>query len=60
MEAEIIKQTKDLLIISWGKPGVGFGELTMEWDSKKQIYELDSELMDVTTILEIFKALNNT
>lgn len=57
MTAEIIVQTEDLLVIAWSKPKVGFGELTMKWNEEKGQFDLDSELMGVDTVLEIFSAL---
>ena len=58
MEATILKKTKNVLIIAWSKKDVGFGELTMRWNHLRQIYEIDSELMGVDTIIEIFKAID--
>lgn len=57
METEIIEQNKDILVIRWQKPGLGFGELTLRWDYQEQEFRLDTEVLGVDTILEIFKAL---
>ena len=56
MNAKIIKKTNDLLIISWDKENVGFGQLTMNWNNDLRAFELDSELMGIDAIIEIFKA----
>lgn len=57
MEAKIIKKTKDVLLISWAKKGVGFGELSMQWDKKEQHYIMDTECMATDHVIEVFKAL---
>ena len=57
MESRIEIKGKDELIISWEKEGVGFGQLTMDWDGDLQRYTLDSECMGIDTVIEIFKAL---
>lgn len=57
MEANIIRKDKNSLLISWSKTGIGFGTLTMNWDEDSSIYKLDAELMDINTVIEIFKAL---
>tara|TARA_R110000796_G_scaffold162503_1_gene279268 strand:- start:11284 stop:11463 length:180 start_codon:yes stop_codon:yes gene_type:complete len=56
MEAKITKKTKDLLIISWDKEDVGFGQLTLKWDVENNRYDLDAELMGIDTVIEIFKS----
>lgn len=56
MNAEIIKKTSDLLIISWDKENVGFGQLTLKWNEGLRKYELDAELMGIDTVIEIFKS----
>jgi len=57
-KAQIAEISKEILIIDWQKKGVGFGQLTMEWNQEKQQFDLDSENMDVDTVIEIFKALD--
>jgi len=57
MEAEIIEKTKGKLLISWSKPKVGFGQLTMKWNQESGRFDLDSESMGIDTVIEIFKAL---
>jgi len=57
MKAKIIKKTKDLLLISWAKPKVGFGELTMKWNQENGTFDLDAELMGIDFIIEVFKAI---
>ena len=55
MKATILLETKNDLRISWSDNKLGFGELTMKWDEKQRAYILDSELMNVSTIIKIFK-----
>lgn len=57
MESVIIRQSKNSLLISWSKTGIGFGTLSMDWDENGNIYKLDAELVGIDTIIEIFKAL---
>ena len=56
MESKIIKKTENLLVISWDKEDVGFGQLTMKWNDQLRSFELDSEFMGIDTVIEIFKA----
>lgn len=56
MKAKILLETKDKLKISWTDNKKGFGELNMKWDEEKQAYILDSELMSVSTVIDIFKS----
>ena len=55
MKATIILESENVLKIRWAEDKIGFGELTMKWDEKNQVYVLDSELMDIATIIKIFK-----
>ena len=55
MKAKILLETINELKISWTDDKLGFGKLTMKWDENKRAYILDSELMNVSTIIEIFK-----
>ena len=57
MKAKIINKDNDNLLIEWQDESKGFGQLSMQWDNKKGVYILDSEHMNVHTILEIFKAI---
>ena len=57
MEAKIIVKDSNSLIVDWEDEEKGFGRLSMEWNSKKGVYILDSEHMNIYTILEIFKAI---
>ena len=57
MEAVILKKTNEYLLIQWSKSGVGFGQLEMIWNQEKGEFELDSELMDINHVIEVFKAL---
>lgn len=57
MTAQIINKDSNNLLIEWQDNSKGFGQLSMEWDNKKGVYILDSEHMNVHTILEIFKAI---
>ena len=59
MKAEIIQKTKDYLLISWGKKGVGFGDLSMTWDKERQHYIMDTECMATDHVIEVFKALRS-
>jgi len=56
MIANIVKKTKDILIIQWHSDSKGFGELTMTWDKEKDVFILDSEMMGIDTVLKIFKS----
>ncbi len=57
MTAKIINKDNDNLLIEWEDSEKGFGQLSMEWDNKKGVYILDSEHMNVHTVLEIIKAV---
>lgn len=57
MVAQVINKDNDNLLIDWQDEEKGFGQLSMDWDNKKGVYILDSEHMNVHTILEIFKAI---
>lgn len=57
MEANIIRKNENNLLISWSKTGIGFGTLSMNWNEDRQIFILDAELMNIDTVIEIFKAL---
>ena len=57
MKAKIINKDNDNLLIEWQDESKGFGQLSMQWDNKKGVYILDSEHMNVHTILEIFKSV---
>ena len=57
MVAKIIVKDSNSLIVDWEDINKGFGQLSMEWDNKKGVYILDSEHMNVHTILEIFKSI---
>lgn len=59
MEAKIEFKTNDIILIGWSEPSLGFGQLRMVWKKDKQIFELDSELMGIDTVLKIFKAVKN-
>ncbi len=56
MKAEIVKQTKDLLIIEWSKKNVGFGQLIFRHKEGCEI-EVDAECMNIKHIVEVFKSL---
>jgi len=58
MEAEIVKQTDDLIIIEWSKENVGFGQLIFRHKEGCEI-EVDAECMSINHIVEVFKSLNN-
>ena len=57
MKSKIINKDNDNLLIEWQDESKGFGQLSMQWDNKKGVYILDSEHMNVHTILEIFKSV---
>lgn len=57
MTAQVINKDNDNLLIEWEDINKGFGQLSMKWNNKKGVYILDSEHMNVHTILEIFKAI---
>lgn len=57
MTAKIINKDSDNLLLEWEDEKKGFGQLSMQCDNEKGVYILDSEHMNVHTILEIFKAL---
>jgi len=57
MTAQIINKDNDNLLIEWEDENKGFGQLSMKWDNEKGVYILDSEHMNVHTILQIFKAV---
>lgn len=57
MKAKIINKDNDNLLIEWEDENKGFGQLSMEWDNKLGVYILDSEHMNVDTVLEIFKSI---
>ena len=58
MKIQILKKTKDTLIVEWDCPTKGFGQLSMLWDNKKQRFILDSEMMGVDFVLEILSSVN--
>lgn len=57
MTAKIINKDNDNLLVEWEDGDKGFGQLSMEWDNKLGKFTLDSEHMNVHTILEIFKSV---
>tara|TARA_R110000737_G_scaffold301170_1_gene308149 strand:+ start:335 stop:517 length:183 start_codon:yes stop_codon:yes gene_type:complete len=57
MKAEIVKKTKDFILIEWSKKGVGFGQLEMKWNKDKGSFDLDSEYMGIDHVVEVFKAI---
>lgn len=59
MKADITHKDHNSLKISWTDERKGFGELTMKWDGNQLAYILDSEMMGVDTVLEIFNSATN-
>ena len=57
MEARIIKKTKEILVIEWGKQDAGFGQLVMVWNPLKRRFIVDAEYMGIDFIIEVFKSL---
>tara|TARA_R110001606_G_scaffold33370_1_gene99742 strand:+ start:768 stop:950 length:183 start_codon:yes stop_codon:yes gene_type:complete len=58
MKIQILKKTKDTLIVEWDCPRKGFGQLSIIWDNKQQRFILDSEMMGIDFVLEILSAVN--
>lgn len=56
MKAEIVKQTKDLVIINWESEEAGFGQLTIEYNNDGT-YTIESEYMGIPTIIKILKSV---
>ena len=54
MEANVIKQTEELVVIEWSGP-TGFGQLTLKYNGKGG-YEVDAEYIGFNTLFEIIKA----
>lgn len=57
MVAKAIVKDSNNLVVDWEDEERGFGQLSMKWDNIKGVYILDSEHMNVHTILEIFKSI---
>ena len=55
MNVDVLKKTDYTLVLQWDKDGVGFGQLTMQWEDSLGMFVLDSELMGIDTVMEIFK-----
>lgn len=58
MKSSIYKQNKNCAIIRWTDPKLGFGELTVSWDSTQDKIVIDSEALSVRTTLNILKNLS--
>jgi len=58
MKIQILKKTKDTLIVEWDDPDKGFGYLSMIWDNKQQRFIVDSEMMGMDFVLEILSFVN--
>lgn len=56
MNVEIVKQTKDLIIINWEDLEIGFGQLTMTANDGGT-YTIDSEYMSIEFIIQVIKAI---
>ena len=54
MEAKVIKQTDELVIIEWSG-STGFGQLTLKYNGKGG-YDVDAEFIGFKTLFEIIKA----
>ena len=57
MTAQIIQREEDFIRIAWSDTRLGFGELTMTWNDITSRYIVDSELMDIDTVIRIFQAI---
>ena len=58
MKIQILKKTKDTLIVEWDCPAIGLGRLSMLWDNKQQRFILDSEMMGIDFVLGILSYVN--
>jgi len=54
MEAKVVRQTKELVLIEWSGP-TGYGELLIKYNGKGG-YEVDAEFIGLNTLFEIIKA----
>lgn len=57
MKSKIINKDDSNLLIEWVDEQIGFGELTMKWESKLGLFLLDSEHLGVDTVIKIIKAI---
>lgn len=54
MEANVIKQTDELVVIEWSGP-TGFGQLVLKYNGRGG-YEVGAEYIGFNTLFEIIKA----
>lgn len=58
MKAEIVKQTKDLVVINWEDDEKGHGQISISYNNDGS-YSIDAEFISINTIIQIIKAIKS-
>jgi len=56
MKAEITSSNKELTIVRWSDPKLGFGEIRFEYNGSGG-YTIDAEYMFFETVIKIIQAI---
>ena len=57
MESEVIVKHKNSIVVNWSDENLGFGQLTMSWNSEIKRFVVDSEYLGMENTLKILKSV---